>query len=124
MSAIAEKYGLLFLVRFGSTARGDAGPMSDIDVLVGVTAPLALVDEAHLRAELAETLAVPEDMIDLSYAEQASGLLVTRALAEGKVLYGDAGVLRRMQLRAWRRMQTEVKFQEARARHVRHIFVS
>ena len=121
---VAESYGLTFVVQFGSTARGDAGPMSDTDVLIGTTAPLSPHDEAALRADLSHVLHVPEHTLDLFYAEQASGLLVTRAIAEGTVLYGDPGAVRRMQLRAWRRMQTEAKFRENRSWYVRHEFAT
>lgn len=119
---IAERQGITFVVRFGSQTKGSAGPMSDTDILVGTTANLSLAEEAELRRVLSETLGVPEDSIDLSYAEQASGLLVTRALQEGELLFNTGPALRLAQLRAWRRMQTEKKFTTERAQFVREVF--
>jgi predicted nucleotidyltransferase len=122
IQTLAEQYGLLFVVRFGSQAKGVAGPMSDTDILVGTTANLSLIVEAELRRTLAEALGVLEDSIDLSYAEQASGLLVIRAISEGEVLFSKGTALRLAQLRAWRRMQTEKKFTTERAHYVQHAF--
>lgn len=55
---LEELYGprLVRLVLFGSQARGDAEPGSDIDVLVVLRGPVSLGSEvertSHLRAEL------------------------------------------------------------------------
>lgn len=121
---LAQRYHLTGIVRFGSRVKGQVGPMSDVDILVSVTEPLTLAAEAGLKEELAEVLGVAEDAIDLSYTEQASGLLVTRALTEGEVLYSDVSALRRAQLRAWRRMQTEQQFRTAQEQFVRDTFTS
>lgn len=58
--------GIASLSIFGSVARGDAQPGSDIDLLVDLdpTMPLSLVGLASLRAELSELLAAPVDLVE------------------------------------------------------------
>lgn len=125
VGVLALTFGITYAIHFGSTVRGEAGVMSDVDILLGTTAPLSLADESTLRVELARILGVAEDNIDISYASQASGLLVTRAFSEGEVLYDDGtGAMRRGQLQAWRRMQTEYTFREARTHFARHVFAT
>jgi predicted nucleotidyltransferase len=51
---------------FGSVARGDANPGSDIDLLADLDPmmPLSLVGLASLHAELSELLAAPVDLAE------------------------------------------------------------
>jgi predicted nucleotidyltransferase len=119
---IAERHGVSFLVKFGSQASGVPGPLSDTDILVGLPQTPSLLEEARLKADLAEALGVAEDTLDLSFAGSAGGLLVVRALEEGEVLYSAGPELRRAQLQAWRRMQTEKKFHSRREDFIRRVF--
>lgn len=82
------------IVLFGSHARGDAGPDSDLDFLVV---------EPHVEDELEEAvqlrrslrgLRVPADVIVVSQERadtlrDVPGSFLHRALAEGRVLAGD-----------------------------------
>ena len=81
------------IILFGSLARGDARPDSDIDLLV------VMADEAtdrrrtavDIRVSLADVL-VPMDILvatpgDLARRGQVNGSVLRPALAEGKVLY-------------------------------------
>lgn len=58
--------GIATLSVFGSVARGDAQPSSDIDLLADLdpTMPLSLVGLASLRAELSELLGAPVDLVE------------------------------------------------------------
>lgn len=79
------------VVLFGSRARGDADPESDVDFLVIEERLESKLEEMiHLRDALA-TLDVPVDVVVVSREEaergrQRPGSLVRRALAEGRVL--------------------------------------
>ena len=48
---------------FGSTARGDDGPTSDIDLLVDLDEGVSLVELVGLRRELGELLGAPVDVV-------------------------------------------------------------
>lgn len=50
---------------FGSGARGEDGPASDVDFLVEFTAEATLLDEVGLRLALTDLLDVPVDVVGL-----------------------------------------------------------
>jgi hypothetical protein len=55
--------GVRSLFLFGSTARGEAGPHSDVDLFVDYDAErFGLVELAHLRSRLSEVLGRPADV--------------------------------------------------------------
>ena len=61
---IFRKYGIRRASVFGSFARGEARPNSDIDFLFGADpGTLSLVDLAGLRRELMETLGRDVDLV-------------------------------------------------------------
>jgi uncharacterized protein len=59
---IARKHGARNLRVFGSTARGQARPDSDVDVLVDLEPGRTLLDLVALRRELSEALGAPVDV--------------------------------------------------------------
>lgn len=48
---------------FGSTARGEDGPGSDIDLLVASQRPIGLLSQARLERELSAQIGVPVDLV-------------------------------------------------------------
>lgn len=64
---------------FGSVARGDDGPTSDLDLLATFSSPLSLFELAELEAELSEIVGAP---VDLTSPEHLRAHLVERVLAE------------------------------------------
>jgi predicted nucleotidyltransferase len=89
---IVRQFHPLRVILFGSHARGDAGPDSDIDLLVVLSeAP----DKRRAAVEMRRALAgfpVPKDIIVTTPAEIAArghlvGTVLRPALREGKVLY-------------------------------------
>ena len=73
-------------VLFGSLAKGEAGPDSDLDLAIDVGRPLEGHEKIQLIAELAEALGRPVDLIDFfSVGEPLLGQIVTR----GKRILGD-----------------------------------
>lgn len=60
---IAARHGARNVRVFGSVARGDAGPASDIDLLVELDLKCSLLDHAALWMELNELLGVKVDVV-------------------------------------------------------------
>ena len=60
-----KKAGLIRLSLFGSTARGEAGPDSDVDLLATIdkTRRLTLLDVIGIEIRLADLLGVKVDLI-------------------------------------------------------------
>jgi len=81
------------VILFGSHARGDAGPGSDLDLLViEPEVPSRRAEFVRLRKKL-RGLGIPIDLIvvDSSHVEKWGGLqgtMVHEALREGRVLAG------------------------------------
>jgi predicted nucleotidyltransferase len=53
---IASRYGARNLRVFGSVARGDAGPDSDVDVLVEMSAGRTLLDVVAIKQDIEDLL--------------------------------------------------------------------
>ncbi len=61
---VLEKYGVRYAGLFGSYARGDARPDSDVDILVSLgDAQICLWDLVGFRDELSERLRKPVDLV-------------------------------------------------------------
>jgi uncharacterized protein len=56
---IAARRGVRTVSVFGSVARGDAGPHSDLDLLVDTGGPLSLFEQAALQSDLEDLLGCP-----------------------------------------------------------------
>lgn len=61
--AITRKYGAVTVALFGSFARGEAGPSSDLDVLVEFEPGRSLLDLVRLERELSEALGLDVDVV-------------------------------------------------------------
>lgn len=66
---LEETYGnrLVRLVLFGSQARGDAGPDSDIDVLVVLRGPLDFGTESRRTSRAVSDLSLEHDVVILCH---------------------------------------------------------
>jgi len=62
IQALARRHGVTEVRVFGSTARGEAGPHSDLDLLVRLEPGRSLLDRAAFKADLEELLHVPVDV--------------------------------------------------------------
>lgn len=60
--ALAQRYGAQDVRVFGSVARGDATPSSDVDILVRFPAEYKLLDHAGLLMALKDLLGVDVDV--------------------------------------------------------------
>lgn len=63
ITAIARRRGVTRLYVFGSVARGDAGPTSDVDLLVEFEPGRSLLDQVHLIDELGRLLDTRIDVV-------------------------------------------------------------
>lgn len=89
---IVRKFHPEKIILFGSHARGDAGPNSDVDLLVVMKSPESKPDIAlKIRAALAD-FRVPKDIIvtrseDFAWRKDVVGTIEYPAVREGRVLY-------------------------------------
>lgn len=70
LQAALHAQGIAHLYLFGSFARGDAGPESDIDLAFEVEEEMdlkfSLLDQARIGRELGEALATKVDFVELA----------------------------------------------------------
>ena len=81
---IAQKFGLRFIVLFGSVARGRTHEESDIDIGVFTERPITFNERLKLWLELSQLFRAEIDLAVLNHAEPVFGSLVSR---DGKLLY-------------------------------------
>lgn len=83
--AIAKSLDLDLVYLFGSAARGDMRPGSDVDVAVESATRLSDRDLVALRTRLSAAFGRDVDLVDLSFA---TPLLARQILLEGIPLFG------------------------------------
>jgi predicted nucleotidyltransferase len=73
-----EKFGVSSVILYGSTARGEAEPESDTDLLILTAKPMSRLERRHITDEIFE--------INLNYRTNFSGLVVdTEAWEKGPI---------------------------------------
>ena len=81
---LLEQYGVRSAAIFGSYARGDQRPDSDLDLLVEFRSPMGLLTLVRIERELSEALGIK---VDLLTEQSVSPYLIERIKAESKVVY-------------------------------------
>jgi uncharacterized protein len=76
--------GLVLVTLYGSHARGDAGPESDVDLAVLADGPIDLWTLLDLQADAATPLGADVDLVDLWSADD---VLRVQVIEHGRVLY-------------------------------------
>jgi len=90
ISRLAEEYGLVLVMLFGSQSRGDAHEGSDIDVAFRPGKPLSEKQEAALNYELVKIFR--NDRVDTVDLSRVSPLLRRRILEDVSLLYDRSGL--------------------------------
>ena len=80
------------VILFGSYARGEAGPDSDLDLFVELDPPLPARGRSRRIKQLFDPYPGPMDIVvyspqEVAYWRQAPASLVASVLREGRVLY-------------------------------------
>ena len=92
LRSVLGKYGGVRLaILFGSWARGEGSPLSDVDL-----AFIGEVNEALLIMEVARTLGVSVDRVDLVDASKAPLRVLKNVLANGVLIYEDGETLKQL----------------------------
>lgn len=108
LDRIARKFRLEAIVLFGSRARGTARRDSDADVCVA--GGVVRNGDLDLQGELSAALGANVDLVRF---EHAGPTLKRHAVLDGRRLWGDRSVFRKMQLRALKEWQDSRKIDEA-----------
>jgi predicted nucleotidyltransferase len=89
LAAIFQGRKVAFAYLFGSQAKGEVGPLSDIDIAVGFDESVASDQRFDLRLEVLGELTdlFKSDDIDLVVLNDAPPLLAHRVLKEGLLLF-------------------------------------
>lgn len=89
LSAIFTAEPVVVAYLFGSQARGDAGPLSDVDVAVLLEDDLSSAEALALRLRLIEAIsrALHVERVDVAPLNNAPYLLQHRVIRDGHVLY-------------------------------------
>ena len=87
VARICEANDIVRLRIFGSVARGEAGPDSDVDLIADFGAPKSLLDLIRIEEEFADALGQP---VDLLTEAALSPYIRPHVLPEARVLYERA----------------------------------
>lgn len=92
VKVIATRLSPRRVIVFGSHARGEAGPDSDLDLFVELDAPLPRRGRSTLIKQLFDPYPCAMDVVvyspeEVAYWKQAPASLVAAVLREGTVLY-------------------------------------
>ena len=82
--SILARYRVKKIAIFGSYARGEAKPESDVDILVEFSDRKSLLDLVGIEQELSEALGVKADLLT---EKSISPYLIDRIKSEMKVIY-------------------------------------
>jgi predicted nucleotidyltransferase len=82
--SILERHGVKKIAIFGSYARDEANPESDVDILVEFCDRKSLLDLVGIEQELADALGLK---VDLLTEKSISPYLIDRIKREMKVIY-------------------------------------
>jgi excisionase family DNA binding protein len=81
--SLAAAHGAANVRVFGSVARGDAGPSSDVDLIIDLEPGRNALDVSELAVDLEDSLGCP---VDVLVTRESPSALLQRALAEAQPL--------------------------------------
>lgn len=117
LNQIAEKYGILLILQFGSSVTGKVHSRSDIDLAALLDGPrLTLSEHADLLHDLQRFF--PEQEVDLALINHADPLFLKKITDACQLLYGSPRRLQELKLYAFKRYQDHRKYFELERRFV------
>jgi predicted nucleotidyltransferase len=111
--------GAVYATVFGSVARGEDRPDSDIDVAVSFGKPMTSRRKMEVMALVAEVSGRSVDLIDL---EKADGLILARALGGREILCDSVATRERMAVRLMRSEDDRISLARAMRSVRKHLF--
>ncbi len=117
IGAIAERHGIVLLLRFGSSVAGKLHPRSDVDLALLVErVPASL--EAHGRLLQDLQALFPEREVDVAFINRADPLFLKKITESCELLYGSKRRLQELKIYAFKRYQDHRKYLDLERRYV------
>jgi len=109
LETIAERHGILLVLRFGSSVSGKTHARSDVDIAVLLNrAKLSFQEHADLLHDFQQLF--PEQEMDLALINHADPLFLKRITDDCQVLFGPVEQLQRLKIYAFKRYQDHRKY--------------
>ncbi len=104
LEAIARRYGIRLIVRFGSSVKGQRHAGSDLDLGVATEPALeSFADIADLSSDLQRL--VPDCEVDVALLNHADPLFLKQVTDHCELVYGEPARLEALKLQAFKRFQ-------------------
>jgi len=112
---IAQKHGIVHVLKFGSSVPGREHPKSDVDLAILLDQPNVTLGE---HAELLQSLQqlFPDRELDLALINHADPLFLRRITDHCELLYGPPEKLQALKIYAFKRYQDHARFFEMERR--------
>lgn len=109
IAPIAEKHGIILLLRFGSSVTGRLHERSDVDLAVLLErVPRSLEAHSELLQDLQQLF--PDREVDLALVNRADPLFLRKITEACQILYGSPRALQRLKIYAFKRYQDHRKY--------------
>lgn len=116
LSATAKKYGVLLILRFGSSVTAKIHARSDVDIAVLLDRPeISFQEHADLLNDLQRHF--PEAEVDLALINHADPLFLKKITDDCRILYGPVEKLQRLKIYAFKRYQDHRKYFDMERRY-------
>jgi len=92
---VFRRNGILLAYLFGSRAKGDAREESDYDFAILFGRAVGVLEEVELAVEVADSLDIPADKVDVVPLDKAGLDLAFKVVREGELIYAQDEETRR-----------------------------
>jgi predicted nucleotidyltransferase len=117
IAPIAQKHGIILLLRFGSSVTGMLHARSDVDLAVLLErVPCSLQAHGELLQDLQQLF--PHRDVDLALLNRADPLFLRKITEACHLLHGSPGALQRLKIYAFKRYQDHRKYLELERQYV------
>ena len=109
LGVIAKKYGVLLILRFGSSVTGKTHARSDVDIAILLDRPnIPFQEYADLLGDMQRLF--PGQEVDLALINHADPLFLKKITDDCEILYGLVERLHRLKIYAFKRYQDHRKY--------------